>query len=106
MNSILIEIQISGFEVSTKIPSLRHSLVTKKYKTSSCVQIKEKKKFHQEYTRIQIYSIALIMEQMDFLVGYDSTFERWTKRNDRREKESVTKIDKHTHTDENISENI
>lgn len=34
---------------------------------------------------------------MDFLVGYDSTFERWTKRNDRREKESVTKIDKHTH---------
>lgn len=43
---------------------------------------------------------------MDFLVGYDSTFERWTKRNDRREKESVTKIDKHTHTDENISENI
>ena len=46
------------------------------------------------------------MEQMDFLVGYDSTFERWTKRNDRREKESVTKIDKHTHTDENISENV
>lgn len=58
---------------------------------------REKKISSRVYANTDI-SIALIMEQMDFLVGYDSTFERWTKRNDRREKESVTKIDKHTHT--------
>lgn len=100
---------ISGLEKLTKIPSLRIlflviRLLQKKKKniTLSYVQIKKmsSKVYTNTFNRVNDGRNA-----MDFLVGYDSTFdvgrayvrERWTKRNDRREKESVTKIDKHTH---------